>query len=105
MAGFVHSTMPRAEAVSRDRKMSFRIDRVAGGKLETVLRVSGRIQAEQVAMLDELAGSEEGKVAIDLREVSLVDRGSVRVLAALEDKGIELRDCPAYVREWMARES
>jgi hypothetical protein len=41
---------------------------------------------------------------LDLGEVTLVDLGVVRFLISCEDDGIELVDCPAYVREWMLRE-
>jgi anti-anti-sigma regulatory factor len=84
--------------------MSCRIDRLLGGKHEIILHVSGRIHAEQVDMLKELAEREEGRVVIDLREVCLVDRDSVRLLAAIQEKGIELRNPPAYIREWVSRE-
>ena len=69
-----------------------------------VLRVSGRIRGEHVDTLRELLGREKGGVAIDLKEVILVDREAVRLLALSEANGIELRNCPAYVREWVARE-
>lgn len=85
-------------------QMSCRIERLLCGQHETTLRVSGRIHAEQVGILKEMAEREASKVAIDLREVSLADRESVRLLAVLEENGIELRNCPAYIREWVARE-
>ena len=40
-----------------------------------------------------------GVVAIDLAEVDLVDRAVVKLLATSEANGIELRNCPAYIRE------
>jgi hypothetical protein len=45
-----------------------------------------------------------GGVALDLKEGLLVDRGAVRLLAGCEANGIKLRNSPAYVREWVARE-
>ena len=47
---------------------------------------------------------ERGAVAIDLEEVGLVDRGAVTLLALSEAKGIALRKCPPYIREWVDRE-
>ena len=41
---------------------------------------------------------------LDLGEVTLVDLGVVRFLISSEDEGIELVQCPPYVREWMLRE-
>ena len=69
-----------------------------------VLRVSGRIRAENVDTLRELLGREKAGVAIDLKEVTLVDRDAVAFLALSETGGSELRNCPAYVREWVDRE-
>jgi hypothetical protein len=55
-------------------------------------------------MLRDLIGQEGGAVAIDLQRVLLVDREAVKLLAVSEANGIELRNCPAYIREWVARE-
>ena len=43
-------------------------------------------------------------VAIDLAEVGLIDREAVTLLGQTEDEGIELRSCPAYIREWITKE-
>jgi hypothetical protein len=84
--------------------MSCRIERVQTEEDFVALRVSGRIHGEHVDTLRELVEGEKGRVAIDLTEVILVDREAVRLLAFSEEKGVELRNCPAYVREWVARE-
>jgi hypothetical protein len=47
---------------------------------------------------------ELGALAIDLKNVSLVDREAVQLLVLSEDNGTEIRNCPAYIREWVARE-
>jgi hypothetical protein len=41
---------------------------------------------------------------LDLGEITLVDLTAVRFLIGCEDEGIELVQCPPYVREWMLRE-
>jgi hypothetical protein len=84
--------------------MSCRIDRLVIGDDLVVLRISGRITAKELDMLRDLLGQERGAVAIDLKEVLLVDREAVTLLAFSEANGIELRNCPAYIREWVARE-
>jgi hypothetical protein len=84
--------------------MNCRIDRLVSEENLVVIRVSGRIQAEHVDTLRELLGREEDGVAIDLTEVILVDREAVRLLARSEANGIELRNCPAYIREWVFKE-
>ena len=40
-------------------------------------------------------------ITLDLEELRLVDREAVGYLAACEAIGIELRNCPAYVRKWL----
>ena len=82
--------------------MTCRIDRLP---LEqgVVLRVSGRITGEDLDVLR--TALEEGRVvALDLTEVELADRDAVTLLARTESSGIELRHCPAYIREWVTRE-
>jgi anti-anti-sigma regulatory factor len=71
-----------------------------------VFRVSGRIEAQNVAQLETLISSEAGGLAIvvDLKELTLVDEDAVRFLEAIEVKGVELKNCPAYIREWITRE-
>jgi hypothetical protein len=40
-----------------------------------------------------------------LKEVKLVDRDVVSFLAGCEAKGVKLVNCPAYIREWIERET
>ena len=84
--------------------MSFRIERLLGEEDIVVFRVSGRMHAEHADMLRELLGPEKGKVVVDLGEITLVDREAVSFLALSEANGVELRNCAAYIREWVARE-
>ena len=85
--------------------MTYRIDRLVSGEDLVVLRVSGRIRAENVDTFKELLGREDGRVVvIDLKEVTLVDREAVELLALSEANGAELRNCSAYIREWVTRE-
>lgn len=69
-----------------------------------VLSISGRITGQDLDMLRNLVGQESGAVAIDLESVLLVDREVVKLLACSEENGIELRNCPADIREWVGRE-
>lgn len=84
--------------------MVLRIERLVGENDFVVLRVSGRIDTEHVETLNELVKQEDGKVAIDLREVTLINREAVRFLAGCEANGVELRNCADYIGEWIARE-
>lgn len=69
------------------------------------LALSGRIDEEQVAELQMLLEGEAGRsstaVVLDLADVRLVSREAVKFLADREAGGVELRNCPPYVREWM----
>src|SRR5215469_2354195 len=68
------------------------------------LRLSGRIQSDQIVNIrSEMDGNCASKI-LDLSEVTLVDLGVVRFLIGCEDEGVELVQCPLYVREWMLRE-
>jgi hypothetical protein len=82
-----------------------RIQRKANGKV--IFTLSGRIEAEDIDELRRLFELEEisRKIALDLRDVTLVDRDGVKFLAVCEVNGIELENCPAYIREWIGRES
>jgi hypothetical protein len=80
-----------------------RIEKDSGGCFHK-LRLCGRIQSDQIpSIVSELDGDCPSKI-LDLGEVTLVDLGVVQFLIACEDKGVELVECPAYVREWMLRE-
>lgn len=84
--------------------MSCKIERFVDGEDFVLLRVSGRVDGEHVDTVKEVIAREKGGVAIDLGEVILVNREAVRLLAVSEANGIELRNCPAYIREWVTRE-
>ena len=83
--------------------MCFRVERLKGEEDIVVLGVSGRINAEDVDTLRELLEQEKGKVAIDLREVTLVNREAISFLALCEANGVELRSGADYIREWVTR--
>ena len=84
--------------------MSCRIDRIVTAENLVVLYISGRITGEHVDMLRGVLEQESGGFAIDLKNVLLVDREAVKLLALSEDNRTELRNCPPYIREWVARE-
>jgi hypothetical protein len=85
--------------------MSCRIDRKVSPDNLLVLFISGRITGEYVDVLRRVLEQEPGGFAIDLKNVLLVDRQAVRLLALSEAHGTELRNCPPYVREWVTRET
>src|ERR1700733_11203099 len=84
--------------------MSCRIDRVVSVENLVVLFISGRITGEHVDMLRGVLEQESSGLSIDLKNVLLVDREAVNLLALSEANGVELRNCPPYIREWVKRE-
>jgi hypothetical protein len=73
---------------------------------EFVVNVSGRMDVENLGELRALFSS-EGKgqrIVLNLVELTLVDQDVVRFLESCEADGIELRNCPTYIREWITRE-
>jgi hypothetical protein len=84
--------------------MSCRIDRLVTAEDLVMLRISGRITGQDVDMLRVLLEQERNAVAIDLTDVLLVDREAVKFLALRESNGAEIRNCSAYIREWITRE-
>jgi anti-anti-sigma regulatory factor len=85
--------------------MTLRID-ISDERDRVVFTLTGRIQAEQVAELQELVESDlpDHRLVLDLKEVKLVDRDAVRFLGEIEAQGARLRNCSAFVREWICRE-
>src|ERR1700730_6675600 len=84
--------------------MSCRIDRVVSAENFVVLFISGRITGDNVDIFRGVLEQESGGFAIDLKNVLLVDREGVKLLALSEANGTELRNCPPYIREWVTRE-
>ncbi len=81
-----------------------KISRVENAKV--VFAVSGRMDSENMAELKTLMSAEaKGQlIVLDLSELILVDRDAVRFLEDCEASGIELKNCPAYIREWIVAE-
>jgi anti-anti-sigma regulatory factor len=86
--------------------MTCKIDRVLTPGGFVVFRVSGRIDGASFEVLQELIENEKtakGRLALDLTEITVVSLEAVRALTVAEANGIELRNCPAYLREWSSR--
>ena len=81
-----------------------KITRAANG--EVVFKLSGRMDVEDLTELETLMNSEgEGRrIVLDLRDLTLVDQDAVSFLKRCESDNITLRNCPAYIREWITRE-
>jgi hypothetical protein len=84
----------------------FKIQRSADENF-VVFTLSGRITSSGLTELQRLLDSEshDQSLLLDLKEVKLVDRDVIGFLAGCEAKGIKLVNCPAYIREWIERET
>ena len=70
---------------------------------EVVFRLSGRMDAENVGELETLLREESSDrpTVLDLKDLTLVDQDVVSFLRGCEADGIDLRNCPPYIREWI----
>jgi len=70
-----------------------------------VFELSGDMDQEHAARLQELLANEaDGRLTLDLRNVTLVDRAAVHFLTEAESAGIRIVNCPGYVRSWIVAE-
>ena len=78
-----------------------KIQRSANGKV--VFALCGRIEDQDVAELQRILALEKANrhLVLDLKNVTIVDRDAVKFLSRCEAKGIQLSNCPAYIREWI----
>ena len=88
--------------------MTLRIQRSDESDL-VVFKLTGRIQAADVPELVTLFLKSDSSwggrgVVLDLEQVKLVDRDAVLFLALSEMTGAKLRNCSAYIREWITQE-
>ena len=71
-----------------------------------VFVLSGVLNTEHASRLQELIAIEGNeRVVLDLKDVTRVDRAAVRFLARVEAAGMEITNCPEYVRSWIAGEN
>jgi len=72
----------------------------------SVFVLSGVLDIEHAERLQELlATAVAGRIVLDLKDITLVDRAAVRFLASVEMAGTEIVNCPEYVRSWIAAEN
>ena len=86
--------------------MVLKIQRSDDGYVVRLL-LSGRIELQHITELRRLIDEAERghhAVTLDLKEVRLVDREAVAFLGRCESSGINLENCPVYVRELLSRQ-
>jgi len=63
------------------------------------------MDAENIGELETLVRKEDDarRIVLDLRDLTLVDQDAVSFLKRCEVDNITLKNCPAYIREWITR--
>jgi hypothetical protein len=82
--------------------MTLRIQRSTEAE-SVIFTLTGRIEIEDVAELERVIHLEKGDVpiALDLKDLTLINRDAVKFLAHCEANNIRLINCPAYIRKWI----
>ena len=83
--------------------MTLRIE-TASGHQWTIVKLIGRIQTEHLSELHAQLDAIGGRIVLDLGDVSLVNLDVVQFLSTCESQGIQLMNCPTYIRKWIDRE-
>lgn len=84
-------------------RMTLKIESSFDGKTAT-LRLCGRIEGDHLDAIQAEVRRYSPRLVFNLGEATLVDSEVVRFLAAREVEGVELLECPRYIREWIAQE-
>jgi anti-anti-sigma regulatory factor len=73
---------------------------------EVVFRLSGRMDDESTAELENLIEAEmKGhQIVLDIRDLTLVGQSDIDFLTRSEAAGIKLVNCARYVRDWIAKQ-
>jgi len=83
--------------------MTLKIRPVAG-KREIRICLSGQLRSEHLDQLKSELERGGPTVALDLKELDLVDIEGIRFLNACESAGVSILNCSPYIREWMLQE-
>jgi anti-anti-sigma regulatory factor len=73
-------------------------------KTPTVLKLSGRIQEDNLSEFQTEIEQCAHSPKLDLKDVILLDRASVRFLIQCESQGIQMVNCHLFIQEWITRE-
>jgi anti-anti-sigma regulatory factor len=81
-----------------------KITRAADGQV--VFKLTGRMDAENVGELEKLISAEASsrRIVLDLEDLTLVDQDVISFFRRCEASSIQLKNCPAYIREWIKGE-
>ena len=83
--------------------MTLKIEKYRDAR-STTIRLIGRMRAQHLSELEKQMRESESKIVLDLEELDLVDVEAVRFLGMCETQGVTLRNCSAYIRDWIGKE-
>jgi hypothetical protein len=77
-----------------------------GWMLKIMRAANGEVVTENLGELEKLISAEADghRIILDLKGLALVDQDAVSFLRRCEADNITLKDCPAYIREWITGE-
>jgi hypothetical protein len=78
-----------------------KIQRSSNGQVTYML--SGQIEKEDIDGLEAMVRLEAKgrRIVLDLKNLTLVGPDAIAFLDRCEAQGITLKNCPAYIREWI----
>jgi hypothetical protein len=73
---------------------------------QVILALSVEIDNQDISELEtQIKSEEKGRsIVLDLKDMTLVSRDAIGFLERCEADGVTLRNCAAYVREWITRQ-
>jgi hypothetical protein len=76
------------------------------GNEEVVFKLSGELDDDPIAELQALISSDASgrRIILDLKDLTLVNQDAINFLERCEAENITLKNCPAYIREWITRQ-
>ncbi len=83
--------------------MTFKLER-SPDRGRWVVRIIGAARSEHLGEISKELDLSGPGAALDLEETTVVGADVIRFLLARERQGTELLHCPAYIREWIAKE-
>jgi hypothetical protein len=72
------------------------------------LAVAGKVNADSIAEIGrfiEKGRRNRKQVVLDLSEVTLLDRAAARFFGETVKRGVEVVNCPLYIKHWISPET
>jgi hypothetical protein len=100
----IYCRAANVKSLASGERTVLKIQRSSNGQV--VFTISGRIGEDNIGDLETLIRSESKvrPIVLDLKDVTIVNQDAVNFLERCEADGITLKNCPAYIREWITRQ-